>query len=77
MLAWIPFLEPANGLQTWWYLLLIPLAFGLAVIYKAIREPSMSRYWRSVWIMTTQIVFVIAAIAVALGVFVQVVIPVV
>jgi hypothetical protein len=37
----------------------------------------MSRYWRSVWIMTTQIVFVIAAIAVALGVFVQVVIPVV
>jgi len=53
------------------------LAFGLAVIYKAIREPSMSRYWRSVWIMTTQIVFVIAAIAVALGVFVQVVIPVI
>jgi hypothetical protein len=75
MLAWIPFMQPMNALQSTWYLLLIPMAFGIAVIYRALREESYTTYWRSVVIMTGQIVFGIAAIAFVLGMFVQLVIP--
>jgi len=75
MLAWIPFLQPMNAVQSVWYPLLIPMAFGIAVIYRSLREESYSTYWRSVVIMTSQIVFGIAAIAIALGAFVQFVIP--
>jgi hypothetical protein len=75
MMAWTPFLEPLNAMQSVWYLLLIPMAFGIAVVYRALREPSYNTYWRAVVIMTLQVVFGIAAIAIALGVFVQWVIP--
>ena len=75
MLAWIPFMQPMNAFQSTWYLLLIPMAFGIAVIYRALREESYATYWRSVVIMTGQIVFGIAAIALVLGMFVQFVIP--
>jgi hypothetical protein len=75
MLAWIPFLQPMNALQSTWYLLLIPMAFGIAVIYRALREESYTTYWRSVVVLSGQIVFGIAAIAVVLGMFVQFAIP--
>ena len=45
-LAYIPFLMPINALQEWWYLLLLPLAFGISMIYKALRMPTLERYWR-------------------------------
>jgi hypothetical protein len=75
MLGWTPFLEPMNAMQSWWYLLLIPLVFGIAVIYRALREEDYAIYWQSVIIMTVQIVLGIGGIAIALGVFVQWVIP--
>jgi hypothetical protein len=77
MIAWTPFLEPMNAMQSWWYLLLVPLVFGIAVIYRALREQTYTRYWQSVCIMTLQIVLGIVGIAIALGVFVQFVIPVI
>ena len=75
MLAWIPFLEPMNAMQSVWYVFIIPMAFGISVVYRSLRESTYTTYWRSVALMTTQIVLGIAAIAVALGIFVQVVIP--
>lgn len=75
MMAWIPFMQPMNALQSTWYFLLIPMAFGIAVIYRALREESYATYWRSVVIMTGQIVLGIAAIALVLGMFVQFIIP--
>jgi len=77
MLAWIPFLEPMNILQTWWYLLLIPMAFGISVIYKALNEDIFLNYWRSVLVMTMQVVLGISALAVGVGLFIQIVIPLV
>ena len=53
-LAWIPFLEPINAFQTWWYLLLVPLAFGISVIYKALRLADLFPFWREVTIMTVE-----------------------
>ena len=75
MLAWIPFLEPMNAMQSWWYLLLLPLVFGIAVIYRALREENYAKYWQTVLIMTGQVVLGIAGIAIVLGIFVQWIIP--
>ena len=73
--AWIPFLEPMNWLQSIWYILLIPLAFGLSASYKAMRVTDLRTYWRQVGVMTSQIVVVIAALAVALILFVKLLLP--
>ncbi len=75
MLAWIPFLEPMNALQPWWYLLLIPMAFGISMIYKALNEDNFLHYWRSVLVMTTQVVLGITFLAIRIGLFVQLIIP--
>ncbi|MEE2719739.1 MAG: hypothetical protein VX727_08130 [Planctomycetota bacterium] len=75
MLGWIPFLEPMNWLQSLWYVLLVPLAFGIAASYKAMRVVDMRNYWRQVGLMTGQIVVVITALAVGLILFVKLLLP--
>lgn len=54
-LAYTPFLDPINAHDVW-YLLLIPLAFLIAVGYKAVRTVDMRVYWRQVLTFTIQIV---------------------
>jgi hypothetical protein len=75
MLAWTPLLEPMNAMQSVWYLLLLPMVFGISIVYRALREKQYANYWRSVAIMTGQVVIGIVGIAAALGLFVQIVIP--
>ena len=73
--GYIPFVEPLNVLHDYWYLLLVPLSFGISVIYKAMRLPTLDRFWSQVALMTTQIVIAMVALAVALALFIQIVIP--
>lgn len=75
LLAYIPFVEPIHILQEWWYLLLIPLAFGISVIYKALRSSQLQRYWQSVLFMTGQIVAAMIALSLVLVFLVQVLVP--
>ena len=75
MLAWTPFLEPMNAMQSVWYIFLIPMSFGISVVYRALREETYVTYWKSVVVMTVQVVFGIAAIAIGLVIFVQFVVP--
>jgi len=75
LLAYLPFLEPVPGLGRVWMLLLPPLAFGISMIYKAMRVPDLDRYWRSVGVMTVQVVLGMAGLALMLGLLVQVVVP--
>lgn len=75
MLAWIPFIQPLNVFHEWWYLLLAPLALGIAVIYKGVRMQSLQGFWRETLIMTAQIVLAMIGLAIVIGVLVQVVIP--
>ena len=75
VLAYIPFLDPIEAFHDWWYLLLIPLSFGISVIYKALRMTRLEGFWRQVAIMTTQIVIGMIALAICLVVLVQVLIP--
>ena len=74
-LGWIPFLEPMNAVQAVWYLLIIPMAFGISIVYRAMREETYLTYWRSVVVMSGQIILGIVAIAIFLGLFVQLIIP--
>lgn len=50
-----PFIDPLT-IHDMWYWLLIPMALGIALVYKAVRLPTLERYWRHVLIMGTQIV---------------------
>jgi hypothetical protein len=75
LVGYVPLLDPMNVFHDWWYLLLIPLSFGISVIYKALKLPSLDRFWTAVAVMTVQIVLWMGALAVALVVLVQVVIP--
>ncbi len=70
-LAYVPFLEPIRALQEAWYLLLVPLSFGIAVIYRALKLPTLDHYWRAVGTMTLQILLWMAALAAGLVVVVQ------
>ena len=74
-LAYTPFIDPVNIFHEWWYLLIIPLAFGISVIYRALKMPSLDRYWKAVMTLTMQIVVAMVAMAIGLVVLVQVVIP--
>ena len=73
--GYVPFVDPINIFHDWWYLLLIPLSFGISVIYRALKMQDLDRFWRAVAMMTVQIVLVMAALAVALVVLVELAIP--
>lgn len=74
-LGYVPFLEPIAAVHDWWYLLVLPLSFGISVIYKAMRLPSLDGFWRQVAVMTTQIVAAMIALALALAILIEVVVP--
>lgn len=74
ILAWTPFLEPLNAHRVW-FLLLLPLAFLVALAYKAVRVPDMRGYWRQVILMTIQIVAGMVFLGLGFYLFTQWVLP--
>lgn len=78
MLAYRPFLDPLPLHDLWW-MLLLPLAVGIAAAYKAVRIPddqlSAARYLRHVASMTLQTLAAMAALWLALVVLVEVIVP--
>ena len=74
-IGYVPFVDPIHAFHDWWYLLLVPLAFGISVTYRALKMPSLERYWRSVGTMTAQILVAMVALAIVLVLLVEVVIP--
>lgn len=75
LLAWTPFLEPLPGAQHWWWVLVLPMALGVALSYKAIRTKELARYPREVVAMTLQIVAAVVGIAIGLHLVVVVLLP--
>jgi len=73
-LAYRPFLDPIDA-HSWWLFLSLPLVFGIAVAYKAIRLPTLTHYWRQVFKMTTQVMAAAILMCVALYVLVEVAVP--
>lgn len=70
ILAWRPFLDPLD-LHRVWFLLLAPLALGVALAYKAVRARDMNRYGREVGLMTFQIIGLMILLAAASFVIVE------
>jgi hypothetical protein len=75
ILGWKPFLQPAPNAQHWWWLLLIPMAFGVSLAYKAIRVDDLGQLPRETLRMAAQIVFGMVGLAVALYVLVILILP--
>jgi hypothetical protein len=76
-LAWIPFLQPAPGVPSWWWLLVVPLSLFLSMGWKAVRVETFDGYWTVVGRMAAQIVLGMIGMFVALAVLVRVVLPVI
>lgn len=75
LLAWTPFLTPLPFVQSAWLWLLIPLVFGISMMYKAARADSLEKYWRQVAIMTLQVLAAFAGLALGFFILVQFVVP--
>ena len=73
-LAWRPFLDPLD-LQRWWWVFFFPLVLGISITYKAIRVPSMERYWRQTMKMTVQITAAMVGLAFAIYLVVELLVP--
>ncbi|MBX3317536.1 MAG: hypothetical protein KF902_11835 [Phycisphaeraceae bacterium] len=72
--AYIPFVDPIDA-HRWWFLLLIPMAFGVSVVYKAVRMRSLDRYWRHVFGMSASIVLGIILMGAVIYVLIEWVVP--
>jgi hypothetical protein len=75
-----PFIDPMNVHELWWWTL-VPLAFFVAVAYKAVRVAPTLRpmpwrpYVRGVVMMTVQVVVGMMLLAVALHVLIEMAAP--
>lgn len=76
LLAYTPFIDPINAHRLW-YWLLIPLALGISVGYKAIRVGDMRQYPRQVAMMTIQIVGAMVLLGLASYLLIQHIIPII
>jgi hypothetical protein len=72
--GWRPFLDPIN-LHRQWFVLLVPLAFGIALTYRAVRVATFEKFWRKVVVLTVQVVVSMVLLGVASYGFIQVVVP--
>lgn len=77
LLAWIPFLQPAPGVSSWWWLLVLPLSLFLSMGWKAVRVEGFDGYWAAVLRMSAQIVLGMIGMFVALALLVRVVLPII
>jgi hypothetical protein len=76
LLAYRPFIDPLP-VDHWWYLMLVPMALGISVAYKATRVKDLKDFPREFLIMTVQIVVAMIALGVASYLFVQFIAPMV
>jgi len=73
-LAYTPFID-AMSVHDYWYLLIVPMAFFLAVGYKAVRCPDMKKYPQSVLSFTVQILGLMLLLAIAFTIVIGYVLP--
>jgi hypothetical protein len=64
------FIDPLDVHAVWW-LMLAPMALLISMAYKAIRLPTMDRYWPQVASMAVQIVLAMIGLAAACYVIIE------
>lgn len=75
MLAYRPFIDPLD-LHDAWFVLLLPLAFFVAIAYKAVRVEDMARFWPAALWMAAQIVVGMIALGAAFFVVIEWLVPI-
>ncbi len=70
MIAFIPFVDPFYGAWDWWYLLFLPLALLIALVYKAMRCEDLTDVPRQTVMASAKLVGAFVACAVALWILV-------
>lgn len=73
-LAYTPFID-ALPLHDAWYLLIVPMSIFLAIGYKGVRCGDLRTYFREVIYFVVQILGVMALLAIAFTIFVNVLVP--
>ncbi|MCC6428431.1 MAG: hypothetical protein IT435_16635 [Phycisphaerales bacterium] len=73
-LAWRPFVDPLDA-HRYWFALLIPMALLITMVYKAVRLPTLERYWRHVAVLSAQIILGIIALGAGIYIFIQYIAP--
>lgn len=76
LLAFRPFLDPLP-LDDVWFLLVVPLSLGVAIVYRAVRAADQRAFYRSVLIMTAQTVAAMIALGAGFFTLVEFVLPLV
>ncbi|MBX3382680.1 MAG: hypothetical protein KF864_04125 [Phycisphaeraceae bacterium] len=73
-LPWRPFIDPIDVHRAW-YLLIVPLALGISIVYKAVRVGDMRQYPRQVAVMTVQIIGAMALLGLASYLLIEHIVP--
>ncbi len=76
LLAWRPILDPLP-IDDVWYLLLLPIALGIAMAYKAVRVADLKTFPKQVLVMAVQTVLAIAGLAVGAYVVIELALPII
>jgi len=71
-LAWRPFLDPLDLHHIWW-LLLVPLAFVIGLVYKTLKLRTLDTLWPQTMRLTAIIVVFMIGIAAILWVIIELV----
>lgn len=58
-----------------WWLTIIPISLFVSMAYKAVRLPDLQHYWRAVAVMTAQIIIAMIALAAALHIVIEFIVP--
>ncbi len=75
LIGQIPFLEPFSGLGVFWWVLMLPLVFGIAVAYRATHDVSIEGFWTRTSLFTIKSMVAMTALAAALYLFVYLGLP--
>ena len=73
MLAWIPFLQPAPGVPSWWWLLVLPLSLFVSMAWKAVRQQDLAGYCK----LEKSVRRIRIGLFVALAIVVRVIVPII
>lgn len=74
LLAYRPFLDPLP-LDDVWFLLVVPLSLGVALVYRAVRAADQPAFYRSVMVMTLQTVAAMIGLGIGFFTLVEFVLP--
>jgi hypothetical protein len=69
-----PFIDPID-VHSYWFLMLIPLAFGVALVYKAVRVSDIQELPRQTLVLMVQIILGMIGLGAGFYLFVNVVLP--